>query len=188
MSDETESELTPRQRIEQWRRDNGVQFRWSYVPPTARTPKKLAKGEKPWRCLQWRVTLIVDGRDLFYFDYLAGEAHCPSYKQSQNIFDREAIDFELETGKQCANPKASWAKVGTKDIEPDGCDILFSLAGGADVIEYADFESWAECYGYSADSREAERTYRLCLEQTLKLQAEIGADALRELRTACEGY
>lgn len=187
---EPETEQTPKQRIEQWRQDNGVQFRFTYIPPKERPPEKLKKGEKPWRCLKWRVTLIVNGRDRFCFDYSAGEAHCPSYKPGgRTVFvQKEAVNVELETGRHCIKADSVFGPRLGANIEPDGCDVLYSLAMDAGVIDFPNFESWADDYGYDPDSRDAERVYRLCLEQALQLRAAVGNQALEALRVACQDY
>lgn len=186
---EPETEQTPKQRIEQWRQDNGVQFRFTYIPPKERPPEKLKKGEKPWRCLKWRVTLIVNGRDRFCFDYSAGEAHCPSYtSKGRTLYNEEAIDIELATGRRCIKADSVFGPRLGANIEPDGCDVLSSLAVEADVIDYPNFESWADSNGYDTDSRDAERVYRLCLEQALQLRAAVGNQAIESLREACRDY
>ena len=73
-------------------------------------------------------------------------------------------------------------------IMPDAIDVLYSLTMDSSVLEYATFEDWASEYGYDADSRSAESTYRACLEIALKLRAAIGDAGLETLRNAFQDY
>lgn len=53
-------------------------------------------------------------------------------------------------------------------------DCLLSDASGADNAR--SFEEWASEYGYSNDSRKAEKVYRAVERQTIKLKSLLGAD------------
>lgn len=57
-------------------------------------------------------------------------------------------------------------------------DILLSEAGG--IENAADFEEWAEEYGYDTDSRRAEKIYTAVREETLALHRFLG-DTLYDL-------
>lgn len=59
-------------------------------------------------------------------------------------------------------------------------DVLLSLALDSRALDLC-FEDWADDYGYDTDSREAERIYRLCVEQGLKLRAMLGWSRFNEL-------
>lgn len=61
--------------------------------------------------------------------------------------------------------------------EPTAEDVLYCLCADAAGFENAaGFEDWAGEYGYSPDSRKAERTYRAVERQTRKLRALLGGD------------
>lgn len=62
---------------------------------------------------------------------------------------------------------------------PEVLDCLASDASGYDNTK--DFEDWATEYGYSEDSRKAERIYRTVAEQAKKLRFLIGDDAYKVL-------
>jgi hypothetical protein len=147
------------------------------------------KAEKN-RSLNWRVTLKVRGRAIFTTDYGAGIAHCPSYRQTltgrMSNDEAEAIKYETETGF-ARRPSAEYFPKG-KAINPDPCDVLYCLASDADVLNYSNFEEWAESLGYDTDSRKAEKTYRACLETALALRNGLGDEGLRVLQEACQDY
>ncbi len=67
-------------------------------------------------------------------------------------------------------------------------DVMYSLLMDASAIDHGSFESWASDYGYDADSRSAEATYRACLDTGLKLRAALGDSVLAELRELFQDY
>lgn len=72
--------------------------------------------------------------------------------------------------------------------QPDPVDVLYSLVMDSDVLNYGTFEYWASEFGYDADSRSAESTYRACLETALKMRAAIGDAGMETMKTAFEDY
>jgi len=66
--------------------------------------------------------------------------------------------------------------------EPEAAEVLDSLAfDAAGYDNAADFEDWADEYGYDPDSRNAERIYKLCGRAARKLAQFLGNDAYDEL-------
>lgn len=60
---------------------------------------------------------------------------------------------------------------------PTAADVLDSLASDSASIENArDFADWASDFGYDADSRKAERTYRACERLARRLRRFLGSD------------
>jgi len=141
---------------------------------------------KIWeRSLNWKVSLVVNGRTLLTTDYSAGVAHCKSYDHRAlkcmqwSLAHAACIERETETGRDStwidtvhvrgghANPKP-----GAAVAQPDPVDVLYSLVqDGAAFFNYTDFEDWAADYGLDTDSRKAFTSYRECLE--------IGANMVR---------
>ena len=65
---------------------------------------------------------------------------------------------------------------------PDVADVLDCLASDAStVMEGQDFEEWAAELGYDQDSRQAERTYKSCQDQTHYLEDAFGRNSLELL-------
>ena len=58
-------------------------------------------------------------------------------------------------------------------------DCLASDASGVDNTQ--SFEDWASEYGYDTDSRKAEKTYNICVQQAQELKALLGQDAYDQL-------
>jgi hypothetical protein len=68
--------------------------------------------------------------------------------------------------------------------EPTAADVLQCLASDASGVENArGFEDWCGDYGYSTDSRSAERTYRAIEKQAADLRRVLG-DAFSDLLSA----
>lgn len=136
------------------------------------------------RNLNWKVTVKKDGRDVLTTDYMAGIAHAPSYPASMahnlTVADAEALEHETEKGRS--------TKPGRALILPKVEDVLYSLAQDAGAIDARDFEDWASDFGLDTDSRQAEATYRACLEIALKLRAALGDAGLAALREATQDY
>ncbi len=66
--------------------------------------------------------------------------------------------------------------------QPQADDVLDCLASDSAGLENArDFEDWAAEYGYDADSRKAEKIYRVVERQTAKLKGFLGEDLYNEL-------
>ena len=64
--------------------------------------------------------------------------------------------------------------------EPSLAEVLDCLASDAYGME-SPFESWAEDYGFDPDSRKAERIYKICQRQTIKLKSLLGDSAFEQL-------
>lgn len=140
--------------------------------------------------LNWRVSVLREGRLVLATDFSAGCGHAPSYKDpslgASNSVDRhEAIKQECETG-------FAWRGMGnfvkTRPLKPDPLDVLSSLAMDASVLDCATFEEWAADLGFDPDSRKGEAIYRTCLELALKLRAGLGDAGLAKLREAAAGW
>lgn len=63
---------------------------------------------------------------------------------------------------------------------PTAEDVLDCLAMDADVLG-RDFEDWASDLGMDSDSRKAEKTFNICVEQSRKLQKFLGPFEFRNL-------
>jgi hypothetical protein len=141
------------------------------------------------RSLNWKVTLKQGDRVILTTDYTAGEGHCPSYKQDRrSILDQEAIDYETQHGKVARFVGSYLTPLLGKPILPDSCDVLYSLAQDADVLNYRSFEDWANTMGENNDSRKAEALYKACLGIALQLKNGLGAKALEALQEAAQDY
>jgi hypothetical protein len=139
--------------------------------------KSRNAGEK-MPSLNWRVTLVHNGRKVLTTDYSAGYGHAPSYRQGDNtLFTHNRIENECERGKSYTG----------KAILPEPRDVIYSLLMDSEVMDYDSFESWADWFGYDQDSRQTEKTYNDCLKIALRLR-KIGESVIEELREAYQDY
>jgi hypothetical protein len=180
--------MTPREQLQQAMIDFGIVVESEFVPwSKSRSFKPDADADVRKRSLNWRVRIVKTRTaiplgapfEILTTDYTAGIAHAPSYKIGHllTVDVAKALERETETGL-----------FRSKRIEPDACDVMFSLVSESDAIDYATFEEWASNLGYDTDSRKAEATYRACLDTALKLRAALGEAGLERLRHACQDY
>lgn len=140
--------------------------------------------------LNWKVTILKNGKEFITTDYMAGSGHCPSYKQTAKGYDyKQIIDSECETGFAS---KFGWSMSVVmadkkKPIFPKFADVMYSLSMDAEVLEY-DFEDWAGNFGYDVDSRKAENIYKDCMDIALKLNRALGSDGISTLRDLFQDY
>lgn len=172
--------------------DLGLTITSEFVPfSKSRNAKPSKRDGKPWRSLNWVVTLWRNGKPVITTDYSAGEAHCPAYKSNIKppVMKNYAIDFEIENGYQAKLAYGeTYIAIKSKPILPDPLDVIHSLVADSDVLDYSTHEDWADSLGYDPDSRNGERIYRQCLEYALKLRAAVGESGLAQLRTAFQDY
>lgn len=167
----------------------GLTVRAEFVPWS----ESRHRGE-PTPSLNWKVTLVRDGRDVLTTDYGAGPGHCPSYKHGdRSKIQRELIARECEHGfamRWSANIDAP-TFVGVtrrKPILPDTCSVVASLVSDSDALNYPRFEEWASDNDVDPDSRAGEACYRASLEIALALRNGVGEDGLRKLTEACQDF
>lgn len=71
---------------------------------------------------------------------------------------------------------------GHRGAEPTLASVLDCLASDASSIENTQgFEDWASDMGWNADSRKAERTYKICEAQAKRLRSFLGEEAYQQL-------
>ncbi len=200
--------LTPRETVESVAKELAITMTSSFVPwsqsrnKNEKTPSlnwvvRLHKGNLPKeRCLACRGMVFVNGVECLHIpppfietDYMAGMAHCPSYKIKDRYEQQQMVARECETGRACrfmANMAVT--SPSRRDIVPELASVLSCLCSDSDAIDYATFEEWAQSMGADPDSRKAEATYRACLETALKMRSGLGDEGFRRLREACQGY
>ncbi len=153
----------------------GVTMTTEYVPTN--NAEAIRKETGHWPMLMYRPTLTWSdgkGRSVTHtFDYGAGIGHVRGLKTSNlTVFDLDVLKAVYETGY---NPQYPHEPAYT----PELADVLYCLIMDSYVLDYSNFEDWAESLGYDTDSRSAEKTYRACIENALKLRQLIDIDAAR---------
>lgn len=178
----------------------------SVFVPFSQSRNKDAKDDKgrPVYSLNWRVTLMRDGRPVVETDYSAGVGHCPAYRKGAPAnWDRPkrdwqhfATQWECENGYEAAYSFGGFrrksAPVGGKltplAIKPEPANVVHSLLMDSDVLDYPKYENWAQDLGYDSDSRKGESVYRACLEIALAVRAGLGEPVMAELRESAQDY
>lgn len=186
--------MTSKPEIEQALRNLGLSVSSTFVP-FSQSRNKAEKSPS----LNWKITLLRNGRDVLTTDYSEGCGYCPSYKQTytldgktktDRLFTEKAIALECETGRHARKSLSEGVETDpTKPaIMPDSNDVIWSLLSDSDVLDSATFEEWADSLGFNPDSKKVEKLYRDCLDNTLKLRAAIGDDGFNTLKTAFQDY
>ena len=169
----------------------GLTYKAEFVPfSKSRNAKKATKpGDYS---LNWFVTISKGNRHL-RTDYMQGIAHLPGYTHNTRWTNDawDALKSACESGKTVSPRTAGYmpSSFGAKPIPtPELRDVMYSLVLDAGVIDAGGFEEWASEYGYSVDSREAERTYNACMKIALELRAMIGDAGIKALQIASQDY
>lgn len=151
-------------------------------------PNKPNKPDIPLKELQihWKVKILRNGREIIETDYHEGIGHLKGYKF--NLRDtihncdqvRYACDHYGKSNLPSGNPYSI--------VPPTLKDILYCLVQDSDVINYRDFEDWADNIGYNPDSRKDEKIYQACMKIALTLSNSLGHAAMDNLREAYQDY
>lgn len=195
-------EMTPAQKLAAVAEAHGLTMTAAFVPLSQSRNAKPGADGKIWQSLNWRVTLVKNGRPVLETDYGQGVAHCPAHKMkaarfSSGVRDRGAerqrdfaIAKECETGKiHIRSVMGEGVMATARSVPPPSIvDVLWSLSSDAGVLNAGGFDDWAADYDYDTDSRQAEATYRACLEIALKLRAALGHDGMTALADAGQDY
>jgi hypothetical protein len=159
--------------------------------PWSQSRNKIANPKLSDYSLNWKVTLLQDGREILTTDYSAGIAHCPSYAGHIRYASSDAgqkVIYECEHGKRARNLENSGYISGRGVITPDTTGVIWSLVQDTDALNYNTYEEFADSLGYDADSRKGEAIYRVCLETALRLRNGLGEANLTKLQEAGQDY
>ena len=137
------------------------------------------------------VSFVHKGKTSKPIDYMMGCAHGVAYNDKKLgsqycIMRTDAIKAECETGFSGRDGVTGWMK--DKAIRPDEADFLSSIALDSEALDAGCFEDWADNFGYSRDSREAESIYKASIATALDLRAVLGDALMREMREVVQGY
>jgi hypothetical protein len=142
----------------------------------------MSEGERDM--LHWRFTFTNARNRSETFDYFTGSGCVPWQdvrKISRNRFsyqELQIIDAGWARYKYNASDLCALAvKIATLlKWQPDPVEVLNCIARDGDALQ-STFEDWASDFGYDADSRKAEKIYRACQDNALRLRRLVsGAD------------
>lgn len=130
--------------------------------------------------LKWNALFHpASGRPGEAFDYYTGSGCCPK-PTPKELGDSNAAS-STDRRKSYIECWAALAAIRRTRWTPDPIEILWAIARDGDALE-STFEDWASELGYDTDSRKAERTYRACQENCLRLKKILSADQIQILR------
>lgn len=99
--------------------------------------------------------------------------------------DRRAADYWRVTLRHPGGKRMTvrfHTGIGLRPKAPTAEDVLSCVLDDAGGYENADdFEDWADEYGYSTDSRKAEKDYEATRRQSMRLKAWLGDDLYQTL-------
>lgn len=150
---------------EQFTAESGLEFKFEFVPQS----QSRNKNSDP--CINWKVT-VSKGSACLTVEYMQGAGYMPGYKPTgrKTIDDADREKAFSETGRH-----------GLKRVlEPTPTDVLHGLVLDYSAIDYANFEEWANEYGFDSDSIKALAIYDQCISVALQLRQMIDLDAARE--------
>lgn len=171
----------------------GIEYKADFVPFS----RSRNKNEK-MKSLNWIVTLKKNGVELST-DYMQGQAHVKGYNvkcdqpRYKAKIQTEIVTRTCEEGRRYffsprLNRVTRSIKYKRGQPKPELKDVLYSLSIDSDVLDFSTFEDWASEFGYEADSREAEKIYRACLEIALRMRSMFGDAELSVLMEAFQDY
>ena len=165
----------------------GLTYSAEFVPQS----KSRNAGEKR-PSLNWKVT-VSRGLHTFTTDYMQGIGHAPKdgfYAKNPTLHNKIIMEKELKMMTEGGSYRRGDSQlIGGKIPAPLCRDVLYSLILDSDVLNHANFESWASDFGYDTDSRKAEETYKACLDIALQLKVILGGEAnMEKLREAFQDY
>lgn len=157
-------------------------------------PKGIVTDDK-WQCIRYLVELTYKDKEVITTDYSLGIGHV-NLKQARpdsltwNVTEQERsmlYAWQHNPHAQFKN-KELQASVAAKlakyqKVAPQLDDVIYSLVRDGDAFFNAQtFEQWADEFGYDADSRKAEQTYKACDCIGRKLAGSVPASVLNEVR------
>lgn len=169
----------------------GLSLKAEFVPFSQSRNK-----DNEYKSLNWVITLLKNDKEVITTDYMQGIGHAPSYKNKvtfssgkvDSYLQGKAETLEAETGR-IARKMSDSVYQGKEKLQPPTIEeSLYALVMDSDVLNYSDFEDWADSVGYDRDSRKGESVYRACLETALKLNAFIGSEELSRLNELFQDY
>lgn len=154
-------------------------------------PQSISRNsQEKRRSLNWRVTISNGKGRVIATDYMQGTGHIP-HDVNVAAEHKGASPYCImidDYNRRCAESGKYGPFHERKIPAPELRDVLYCLVSDASALDARSFEDWASEYGYDADSRKAEQTYRDCLQIGRDLEALIGRAALAELRDLFSDY
>jgi len=164
--------------------DLGLSFKSEFIPYSkSRSFNKDASTLQ--KTLNYSVTLSYKDREVLTTLYTEGIGKCPGYKSEMHRFlcmdDANMLNRIVENGQYYKNLK--WTK-----ITPNYIDFMFCMLIDARVLDYNNFENWANNVGFNSDSISDKKMYDESLVTAIQLKNGIDNIVLEELKELVKEY
>jgi hypothetical protein len=170
----------------------GVTYSARFVPQS-----KSRNRAKPELLINWRFTL-TSTTDRMDGDFQQGISFAPYYNDARHRKDWQHTIARLasERGEGFTDLDAVARSSYDEELlsgdtralsAPDVAAVLSCLVLDSSAKDMS-FEEWCREYGYSDDSRSAERTYNYCVQTARDLNRVFTSEQLARLRYLLEGY
>lgn len=138
-----------------------------------------------WPCLSW-CFVFSNGRHSEAFEYFTGTGCGPEISEQDLRWNFEGVANIPKHNRHNLKDKMVLATIAAfaarkKKWTPDPIEVLWSITRDSDALEMT-FEDWASEFGYDADSRKAEKTYRACQDNALRLKKILSEDKFKRVR------
>jgi hypothetical protein len=167
----------------------GLEITAEYIPYSKAKPQSGPDGKR-WDCFTWAIRMVFNGQTL-ETELRKGTGLVPGniklalrnaghneFRGMHTVDSRKMLNHLLEAGKAYSD------SVSARLPKPTVLEILPALVLDTSAMDAGSFEDWADEFGYSRDSREAERIYKDCIRTGLKLRRMFGDAKLNEMRSA----
>ena len=171
---------------------NNIETKCEFVPFS-----RSRNSENAHKSLNWKATLLINGKEVLTTDYMQGVGHAPHYKnpikfksgRTDAFMQRQAEEIECEKGFIAQRGMGKTMFSSKKRLpKPTTKEIVYSLVMDADVLDFASFEDWADCMGYDNDSILVKKIYDDCMSIALKIRAYFGDALMSELKEFYHDY
>ena len=166
--------------------------------PRGEVEPAQSKESKPWPHIAYDVTLKRNGKPIWSGPYKLGVGHVktPKLFSCARFTSKEQALLQTWQNTPYAEftDKKLHATVAAKlaaaqNVTPKLDDVLSSLLmDGSAYFDAQSFEEWCSDYGYDADSRKAEATWKACDEVGRNLARAFTPSELSDLREVASNH
>ncbi len=151
---------------------------------TANGVKSMNDGENPM--CAWICTFTSKRGHSENFDYFTGSGCGPQPTENELRQGWPAVANVPKSNRYNIKDKALICQIAhtiafRRKWTPDAIEILWAIARDGDALE-STFEDWASDFGYDADSRKAEKIYRACQDNALRLRKILSPEAIETIK------
>lgn len=180
----TETQTTEQQ-VEKFLKDEGIEFKFVFMPQNYAEVDVKCKTYDDYSSLQYDWKVLIGGQEFEYHTGLGHQKITANIPQGLKVHDAETIKWAVCGKKYMTTSMNGTGKLYLK--EPEIASVLYCILLDGEAIEYT-FPEWADMFGYDTDSRKAEQVYNACIEEGRKLRNIFSPADLDTLREMLQDY